>query len=78
MGCCALSPHTSAPRASDVTPLPHFHNVAPPPLLPHPQPQTAAISLAAKYGQLVHALAVYRLMLRDGVEPKSPTFNARE
>lgn len=36
------------------------------------------MSLAAKHGQLVHALAVYRLMLRDGVEPKSPTFNARE
>lgn len=40
--------------------------------------QTAAISLAAKHGQLTHALAVYRLMLRDGVEPKSPTLNARE
>lgn len=38
--------------------------------------QTVAVSLAAKHGQLAHALAVYRLMLQDGVQPKSPTFNA--
>ncbi|PSC70893.1 hypothetical protein C2E20_5639 [Micractinium conductrix] len=38
--------------------------------------QTVAVSLAAKHGRLGDALAVYRLMLQDGVQPKSPTFNA--
>ena len=38
--------------------------------------QTVAVSLAARHGRLGDALEVYRLMLQDGVQPKSPTFNA--
>ncbi|EFN56272.1 hypothetical protein CHLNCDRAFT_51958 [Chlorella variabilis] len=38
--------------------------------------QTVAVSVAAKDGRLEDALAVYRLMLQDGVQPKAPTFNA--
>ena len=37
-----------------------------------------AVSLAAKAGRLGDAVAVYRLMLQDGVQPKAPTFNACE
>jgi pentatricopeptide repeat protein len=40
--------------------------------------QTVAVSLAARHGRLGDALEVYRLMLQDGVQPKSPTFNACE
>ena len=40
--------------------------------------QTVAVSVAAKDGRLEDALAVYRLMLQDGVQPKAPTFNACE
>lgn len=44
--------------------------------LSRPLLQTVAVSLAAKHSRLDLALAVYRLMLQDGVQPKSPTFNA--
>lgn len=44
--------------------------------LPHRGAQTVAVSLAAKHGRLDLALQVYRLMLQDGVHPKTPTFNA--
>ncbi|KAI3426473.1 hypothetical protein D9Q98_008840 [Chlorella vulgaris] len=38
--------------------------------------QTVAVSMASRHGRLDDALAVYRLMLQDGVLPKAPTFNA--
>ncbi|GAB4817501.1 hypothetical protein N2152v2_004547 [Parachlorella kessleri] len=38
--------------------------------------QTMAIVAAGKLGRLGDALAVYNLMLQDGVRPNAPTFNA--
>eukprot|EP00887_Chlorella_sp_A99_P007440 scaffold2.g7440.t1 len=38
--------------------------------------QTTAITMAGRTGRLGDAVAVYRLMLQDGVLPRLPTFNA--
>jgi pentatricopeptide repeat protein len=39
--------------------------------------QTMAVVAAGKDGRLRDAMAVYNLMLQDGVRPNAPTFNAR-
>ena len=76
-GPSAAAPLSPDPAAFPA--LPAARGAAPltPPHPPAPL-QTVAVSLAAKHGRLGDALAVYRLMLQDGVQPKSPTFNARE